>query len=79
MYVCVCAGITDQQIRDAVSSGDHNLKALRDNLGVARSCGMCVKETRQILDEESRMKAAASLATELAIAKTEPVPQKQAA
>lgn len=79
MYVCVCAGITDQHIRDAIASGDHNLKALRDSLGIARSCGMCVKETRQILEEELRLKAAASLATELVVTRAEPLPQKQAA
>lgn len=79
MYVCVCAGITDQQIRDAIASGDHNLRALHDSLGIAHSCGMCVKDTRQILDEELRLKAAASLATELVVTRTEPLPQKQAA
>lgn len=65
MYVCVCAGITDQQIRHAVAAGDHSLKALRDSLGIAYSCGMCVKDTRQILDDELRLKAATDLATEL--------------
>ncbi|MDX1319507.1 MAG: (2Fe-2S)-binding protein [Oceanospirillum sp.] len=79
MYVCVCAGVTDLQIREAISAGDHSLKALRDSLGIAHSCGMCVKDTRRILDEELCRKAAASLATELAVARTEPVPQKQAA
>ncbi|WP_417598004.1 (2Fe-2S)-binding protein [Oceanospirillum sp.] len=79
MYVCVCAGVTDVQIREAIAAGDHSLKALRDSLGIAHNCGMCVKDTRQIMDETLRINAAAYLATELVVTRTEPLPQQQAA
>ena len=76
MYVCVCAGITDQNIRDAIAEGDHSLKALRNRLNIAHGCGMCVRETRQILDDELRMQAAATLATELVARPNTPRPQQ---
>jgi len=73
MYVCVCAGVTDQQIRESVSMGNLSIKALRDALGIAFSCGMCVKDTRKILDEATHQKAAIELATDICS------PQKRAA
>ncbi|SEF40114.1 BFD-like [2Fe-2S] binding domain-containing protein [Oceanospirillum linum] len=65
------------QIREAIAAGDHSLKALRDSLGIAHNCGMCVKDTRQIMDETLRINAAAYLATELVA--THAAPQQQAA
>ncbi|MBB1486222.1 (2Fe-2S)-binding protein [Oceanospirillum sediminis] len=62
MYVCLCSGVTDQQIRDAIAAGDTDLKALRKKLGVAISCGMCVPDAREILNTESEQ-----LAMDLAI------------
>jgi len=62
MYVCLCSGVTDQQIRDAIAAGDTDLKALRKKLGVAISCGMCVPDAREILNTETEQ-----LAIDLAI------------
>jgi len=53
MYVCLCSGVTDQQIRDAIQSGHSDLKTLRKKLGVANSCGMCIPDAREILSAES--------------------------
>lgn len=51
MYVCVCNSVTDRQIREAVEQGYDSLPKLRDELGVAASCGKCACCTRQLLRE----------------------------
>jgi len=39
MYVCICKGITDTQIRAAVQDGASSLSDLRNTLGGGRQCG----------------------------------------
>jgi len=51
MYVCVCKGITDSQIRNAVNEGAESLRAVRDTLGVATQCGKCSCLAREIVRE----------------------------
>lgn len=51
MYVCLCKGITDTQIREAVQQGAHSLRDVRNTLGVASQCGKCGVLTREILRE----------------------------
>ncbi|MFT5083404.1 MAG: bacterioferritin-associated ferredoxin [Lentisphaeria bacterium] len=49
MYVCLCKGITDSQIRDAVNSGAESLRAVREELGVGTQCGKCNCDTRDLI------------------------------
>jgi bacterioferritin-associated ferredoxin len=51
MYVCLCKGITDSQIRAAIQDGASSLKDVRNTLGVASQCGKCGILTREILRE----------------------------
>ena len=51
MYVCLCKGITDTQIRAAVEDGASSLRDVRSTLGVASQCGKCGILTREILRE----------------------------
>jgi bacterioferritin-associated ferredoxin len=51
MYVCICKGITDTQIRAAVQDGASSLRDVRNSLGVASQCGKCGILTRDILRE----------------------------
>lgn len=51
MYVCVCKGITDHQIKDAVYAGATTVGKLRKALGVASQCGKCTCLTRELIDE----------------------------
>jgi len=52
MYVCVCNGITDTQLREAIRNGAYTLRALREQVGVATNCGRCAQCARGILLEE---------------------------
>lgn len=51
MYVCVCKGITDHQIRAAAHEGVSTVDGLRDSLGVASRCGKCSALAADVLYE----------------------------
>ena len=51
MYVCLCKGITDRQIKAAIDDGANSIGQLRKSLGVASQCGKCSAATRELLQE----------------------------
>lgn len=51
MYICLCKGITDTQIKDAVYGGATTLRDVRKELGVMTQCGKCGVFTKQLIDE----------------------------
>lgn len=51
MYVCLCKGITDSQIRDAVADGLTNYHQVRRSLGLSTQCGKCAMFARSVFDE----------------------------
>lgn len=52
MYVCLCKGVTDHEIRKAVRNGGvTTMRELRDELGVATQCGRCARCAKDVLDE----------------------------
>ena len=51
MYVCLCKGITDTQIRAAVQDGATSMREVRNTLGVASQCGKCGVLARDIVRE----------------------------
>lgn len=51
MYVCLCQGITDKDIRDAVNEGCCNYKEVRQSLDIASQCGKCGCLAKQIVKE----------------------------
>ncbi|MFT2092907.1 bacterioferritin-associated ferredoxin [Paraglaciecola sp. 2405UD69-4] len=52
MYVCLCHGITDKAIKEAVrEDGVGNMRQLRKQLGVGSQCGKCVQLAQTIIDQ----------------------------
>ena len=51
MYVCICNGITDKQIRRAAEAGVRDIRQLQNTLGVASGCGSCKQQATEILAE----------------------------
>ena len=51
MYVCLCRGVTERQIREAVAEGASSMRALRVRLGVCSDCGRCGSCARSVLAE----------------------------
>lgn len=42
VYVCICNGVTDHQIRDAVAHGCASLTELTMRTGCGSNCGSCL-------------------------------------
>lgn len=57
MYICLCNGITEKQIRRAIAAGANTLQSLHDELGVASQCGSCMDHALQMLDGTDGMDA----------------------
>lgn len=53
MYVCLCKGITDSQIRSAAENGA-SIREIRDQLGVMTECGKCACLTRDIVRSSTK-------------------------
>jgi len=51
MYVCVCNGVTDRDIRQAAQAGCGSIAELTMRTGCGACCGSCVDMACQLLDE----------------------------
>ncbi|MCE7913658.1 MAG: (2Fe-2S)-binding protein [Nitrosomonas sp. PRO4] len=51
MYVCVCRGVTERALREAIHQGADRMRDLKACLGVTEQCGLCASHAKQILDE----------------------------
>ncbi|MGY4515186.1 (2Fe-2S)-binding protein [Lysobacter sp. HA18] len=51
MYVCICNGVTDRDIRQAAEAGCRTLPELTMRTGAGATCGSCVEMATAILDE----------------------------
>lgn len=54
MYVCLCTGVTDSQIKEAASNGCASMRELCRTTGVGTQCGKCVRSAREIIRENSK-------------------------
>jgi bacterioferritin-associated ferredoxin len=54
MYVCICHGVTETQIRRAADEGVRDAHELTMRTGAGASCGSCLVQAQQILDEQQR-------------------------
>lgn len=51
MYICLCYGVTDKTIKQAVREhGVGNMRELRDVLELGGQCGKCVQMAQQVID-----------------------------
>ncbi len=52
MYVCLCKGVTDKQIREEMKNkSPAKFKEICNKLGVGKDCGMCSLTANEILQE----------------------------
>jgi bacterioferritin-associated ferredoxin len=58
MYVCVCNGVTERDIRQAVAGGCRSITELTMRTGCGATCGSCVPTACELLDEIEREAAA---------------------
>ncbi|WP_445396135.1 bacterioferritin-associated ferredoxin [Zobellella sp. An-6] len=53
MYVCLCKGITERQLKQAIAEGSTEFKQLKRELGTGSQCGKCIPVAMAILAEEN--------------------------
>lgn len=51
MYVCLCNGITEREIRQVVEAGCRSVSELTMRTGCGASCGSCLEMAAQLLDQ----------------------------
>jgi bacterioferritin-associated ferredoxin len=51
MYVCLCLGVTDGQIREAIYEGCCSYREVRNTLEVGTQCGKCACLAKQVVKE----------------------------
>lgn len=49
MYVCICNGVTDRQIREAAASGCSSVSELTMRTGCGANCGSCLSIAAEML------------------------------
>ena len=50
MYVCICNGVTDHQIREAAANGVRSMAELTMRTGCGATCGTCLETASAILE-----------------------------
>ena len=53
MYICICNGITDREVRAAAESGAKNWKEVHSYCGFKPNCGKCEEEIYEFLGKKS--------------------------
>ena len=51
MYVCICHGISEKRLTQAVQEGAQSFEQLQARTGVATCCGCCESCARKVLEE----------------------------
>ena len=59
MYICVCKGVTDTAIREAVHRGADRMRDLKTCLGVSEQCGRCACHAKEVLEKALMQKTLA--------------------
>ncbi len=49
MYVCICHGISDRRLREAVRQGARSFEDLQATTGVSTCCGACEPTARELV------------------------------
>ncbi|AVR02223.1 bacterioferritin-associated ferredoxin [Pluralibacter gergoviae] len=53
MYVCLCNGVSDKKIRQAVRQFQpQSFQQLRKFIPVGNQCGKCIRAAREIMQDE---------------------------
>lgn len=57
MYVCICNGVTDRQIREAAEAGCDSVSEMTMRTGAGASCGSCLGLVAELIDEAHARRA----------------------
>lgn len=51
MYVCICHGINEKDIQEAVDDGAKSVRDVRRSHGVGSQCGKCVCHAAKVIKD----------------------------
>jgi len=51
MYVCICNGVTDHQIRQAADAGCGSVAEMTMRTGAGGNCGSCLETVAELLEK----------------------------
>lgn len=51
MYVCICNGVTDRQIREVAEAGCDSVSEMTMRTGAGASCGSCLGLVAELIEE----------------------------
>jgi len=68
MYVCLCNGLTDRQVRGVAQSVGCSAASVHCTLGIRVRCGKCLPMMREILREVAQNPRSDGLAAQAASA-----------
>ncbi len=57
MYVCLCNGFTDRDVKGAIASGANAVPGVYECLGASPQCAKCSVHIREMIQEEKSQKA----------------------
>ena len=53
MYICVCRGVNEKDLKEAHEQGLDSLAKLQREMGIGTACGSCIEHTLNILKKIS--------------------------
>jgi bacterioferritin-associated ferredoxin len=53
MYVCLCHGVTDLEIRETIAEGASSVEEVAHCTGAGTKCGSCVNHIARMVEEAS--------------------------
>jgi bacterioferritin-associated ferredoxin len=60
MYICLCQGISEKRLQQAIREGARSFEQLQSCTGVATCCGACEPCAREMLGERTSADSAES-------------------
>jgi len=54
MYICICKGLTENDIKEYINNGCHSLKKLKRKSGAMTGCGLCKKHCKDMIKKEKK-------------------------
>jgi len=51
VYVCICNGVTQRDIRDAAAAGCRSVAELTMRTGCGANCGSCIEMAAEVLEQ----------------------------
>jgi len=61
MYVCLCHGISENRLDEAIREGARSFEQLQSCTGVATCCGACEPCAREMLEQRTLASSASAL------------------